>query len=115
MVEENASPRRRPSIARHASMTFRLLSRLAILALLLGLMAPLATAAPKDKTTPEAAQTEIVDVDGDTVADDTDNCRDVANTDQLDSDGDGAGDACDALAYDVDKDGAQDGVGAGDN
>jgi len=35
------------------------------------------------------------DVDGDGVFDQFDNCREVANTDQLDTDGDGLGDACD--------------------
>ncbi len=36
-----------------------------------------------------------VDQDEDGVADDEDNCEDVANEDQADSDGDGTGDACD--------------------
>jgi hypothetical protein len=35
------------------------------------------------------------DDDGDGVCDPEDNCRDVANPDQLDHDGDGAGNACD--------------------
>ena len=35
------------------------------------------------------------DEDGDGVLDEADNCREVANVDQIDSDGDGAGDACD--------------------
>ena len=35
------------------------------------------------------------DSDGDGVVDGADNCRDIANADQMDSDGDGAGDACD--------------------
>lgn len=36
-----------------------------------------------------------VDTDGDTVADDVDNCPEISNSDQHDSDNDGAGDACD--------------------
>ena len=40
------------------------------------------------------------DTDGDGILDDTDNCAEVVNPDQLDSDGDGQGDACDS-----DKDG----------
>ncbi|MFK7887756.1 MAG: proprotein convertase P-domain-containing protein [Gammaproteobacteria bacterium] len=36
------------------------------------------------------------DADGDGVADDADNCTDVANADQRDSNGDGFGNACDA-------------------
>ena len=46
----------------------------------------------------EAAQTEgsvpIVDMDGDSVPDDVDNCPDMPNPDQMDTDGDGQGDAC---------------------
>lgn len=40
------------------------------------------------------ATTEIVDTDGDRVADSEDNCPEVANPDQLDSNGNGIGDAC---------------------
>ena len=38
---------------------------------------------------------EPIDSDGDQIADDIDNCPDVANEDQLDSDGDARGDVCD--------------------
>lgn len=38
----------------------------------------------------------VVDVDGDGVADDVDNCTEVANPDQRDTDGDLFGNACDA-------------------
>ncbi|WP_324721061.1 MopE-related protein [Salinimicrobium sp. HB62] len=40
------------------------------------------------------ATTEIVDFDGDGVADSEDNCPGVANADQVDSNGNGVGDAC---------------------
>lgn len=42
------------------------------------------------------------DTDGDTVTDDSDNCINVANTDQADTDGDKIGDACDKCANDPD-------------
>lgn len=45
---------------------------------------------------------EVVDGDGDGVADAADNCPTVANPDQADADGDGTGDACDS---DTDGDG----------
>ena len=48
---------------------------------------------------------QIMDMDGDGVADATDNCPAVANADQLDTDSDGAGDACDD---DDDNDGVPD-------
>ena len=48
---------------------------------------------------------EILDVDNDGVGDDTDNCVDVSNINQLDTDGDGTGDACDT---DDDGDGVLD-------
>jgi len=41
------------------------------------------------------------DVDVDEICGDVDNCRDVFNTDQLDSDGDLAGDACDCAPEDA--------------
>ena len=50
-----------------------------------------------------------VDTDGDGVADDTDNCLNDANSDQVDVDGDGEGDACDTTAADYDGDGVFDG------
>lgn len=59
--------------------------------------------------------TSIVDFDGDTIADEIDNCPDIANTDQLDSDTDGIGDACDPTPNgdippppDLDADGIED-------
>ncbi len=48
---------------------------------------------------------DVVDTDGDTVADADDNCPTVANTDQADADSDGIGDACEA---DTDGDGVID-------
>lgn len=45
---------------------------------------------------PEAAAAPGADQDGDGVADNIDNCVDVANPDQADQDGDGIGDACDS-------------------
>jgi hypothetical protein len=48
---------------------------------------------------------EASDGDGDGVADDDDNCVDVANSDQADADNDGVGDACEA---DTDGDGVVD-------
>jgi len=52
---------------------------------------------------------ETIDTDGDGLADDIDNCKTVANANQLDTDQDGIGDACDACphdpANDVDGDG----------
>jgi uncharacterized repeat protein (TIGR01451 family) len=50
---------------------------------------------PAPTEVPTVAPTAIVDTDGDGVADDVDNCVNVANPDQADADGDGAGDACD--------------------
>ncbi|WP_349258557.1 thrombospondin type 3 repeat-containing protein [Aggregatilinea sp.] len=49
-----------------------------------------------------------VDLDGDTIADDVDNCPDIANPDQADTDGDGIGDACDPDMVDTDADGLVD-------
>lgn len=40
--------------------------------------------------------TTISDRDGDTIADDADNCPDISNTDQLNTDNDAQGNACDA-------------------
>ncbi len=48
------------------------------------------------------------DRDNDGVPDDTDNCPDVPNADQMDSDNDGIGDACEAPAVPGDLDGDND-------
>ena len=39
----------------------------------------------------------LTDRDGDSIADDYDNCPDVINEDQKDTDGDGLGDACEEI------------------
>lgn len=57
---------------------------------------PSPTASPTPTTSP--TPTPASDVDGDTVADVSDNCPLVANPDQADSDGDGIGDTCEGLA-----------------
>jgi hypothetical protein len=44
------------------------------------------------------------DIDGDGIANASDNCVHVANADQTDSDGDGAGDACDPAVQPADSD-----------
>jgi len=56
---------------------------------------------------------QCVDTDGDGINDDTDNCPDVSNPDQVDSDLDGTGDACE-IADPVCVDADEDGYGIGD-
>jgi hypothetical protein len=56
-------------------------------------------------TPSSATSTTLPDADGDGVADASDNCPAVSNSNQLDTDGDGAGDACDT---DDDNDGVLD-------
>jgi hypothetical protein len=51
------------------------------------------------------ADVDPADTDGDGVANEADNCPEVANPDQMDTDGDGQGDACDT---DDDNDGVAD-------
>ena len=50
------------------------------------------------------------DRDGDGVVDETDNCPDVANSDQSDVDGDGLGDACDPCPFEPTNDADGDGI-----
>ncbi|MFC1779935.1 thrombospondin type 3 repeat-containing protein [Thermodesulfobacteriota bacterium] len=81
----------------------RLLRRISILCLLLGLSSPTcATAASSNWDTmvwdQEVWSSIVVDTDGDDVADTTDNCPFIANADQIDTDGDGIGDTCDNCA-----------------
>ncbi|MFA6383463.1 MAG: DUF4215 domain-containing protein [Parcubacteria group bacterium] len=40
-------------------------------------------------------QTEVIDTDGDTIPDSSDNCPNISNLNQLDTDADGIGNACD--------------------
>lgn len=56
---------------------------------------PTPTATPTP--TPAPIETPPSDTDGDSVPDASDNCPNVANTDQADTDGDGVGDACDEM------------------
>lgn len=53
----------------------------------------------------EACTTPLPDVDNDGVPDETDNCPNVANPDQLDTDSDGLGDACEEIVPPADTDG----------
>jgi hypothetical protein len=48
----------------------------------------------------ETGVTLLLDSDNDGVEDDNDNCKDIANVEQLDTDNDGVGDACDAFPLD---------------
>ena len=57
---------------------------------------------------------EMLDTDGDGIANGVDNCPDVYNPNQYDSDGDNLGDACDNCPYDQNpgqEDGDDDGIG----
>lgn len=56
------------------------------------------------------AEIRLLDRDGDQVADELDNCPDLANPDQTDTDADGTGDACDT---DDDNDGLPDSYESG--
>ncbi|MFL5760889.1 MAG: thrombospondin type 3 repeat-containing protein [Thermomicrobiales bacterium] len=72
---------------------------LALAAILIGLFSPITTShtIAQDQSAIEAAAEGTPtppDADGDGVADDVDNCPNVANADQADADGDGVGDAC---------------------
>ena len=58
------------------------------------LLASLLTACGSDSKAP--------DTDGDSIADATDNCKQTANKEQIDSDGDGKGDACDLAIHNPD-------------
>jgi hypothetical protein len=58
----------------------------------------------EDAPTQADTITEVmVDVDGDGIPDDTDNCVSIANQDQADSDNDGVGNACDSCPNDPSK------------
>ena len=50
----------------------------------------------------------VLDRDNDGIADEDDNCPDIANADQADIDGDGSGDVCDPDQMDTDQDGVVD-------
>ncbi|QJC21250.1 GDSL-type esterase/lipase family protein [Arcanobacterium buesumense] len=55
------------------------------------------TVTDADQQSATTTITVTVTEDGDLIAQDVDNCPDVANEDQLDTDGDGIGDACDPI------------------
>ena len=58
---------------------------------------------------------ENKDTDSDTLGDNTDNCPNVANLDQLNADGDSAGDVCDTYPQDPNETLDSDNDGLGDN
>jgi hypothetical protein len=75
--------------------------------------APMTDAVTQTDAAPDATIAPT-DTDGDTIADTSDNCPSVANTNQRNHDGDPKGDACDRcphLASTTDPDGDSDGVG----
>jgi len=67
-------------------------------------------------TQQESSQALVGDFDGDSIADEIDNCLIDSNPDQMDTDGDGLGDVCDTddgptvTADDMDGDGIRDGL-----
>src|SRR3989344_9669096 len=61
-----------------------------------------AQTAPPDAAATSTAPVVIpIDIDNDTVPNDSDNCRDVPNADPKDTDSDGIGDACEVVVNDA--------------